>query len=65
MQKYNIFIVTLASPNFLDEPSETSFESFALGNEKKNKFSFCISLVFCNFAGKKMTWELELRSSVR
>ena len=29
------FFVTLASPNLLP-----------LGNEKKNKFSFCISLVF-------------------
>ena len=55
MQKYNIFIVTLASPNFLDEPSETSFESFALGTEKKNEFSFYISLVFRNFAVKLIT----------
>ena len=46
MQKYNFFIVALASPNFLDEPSETSFESLHFGNENKNKFSFCISLVF-------------------
>ena len=30
----------------LGKPSETSFESYALGNEKKNQFSFCISLVF-------------------
>ena len=40
------FIVTLASPNFLDKPSETSFESFALGKTKKSKFSFGFSLVF-------------------
>ena len=36
-----VFYVTLASPNF-----------FALGNKKKNEFSFCISLVFRNFAVK-------------
>ena len=40
------FFVTLASPNFLDKPSETSFESFALGKTKKSKFSFGSSLVF-------------------
>ena len=39
------FSVTLASPKFL-----------ALGNEKKNKFSFCISLVFRNFAKKSQEW---------
>ena len=58
MQKYNFFIVALASPNFLDEPSETSFESFALGNEKKNEFSFYISLVFRNFAVKLITTKI-------
>jgi hypothetical protein len=58
MQKYNFFIVALASPNFLDEPSETSFESFALGTEKKNEFSFFISLVFRNFAVKLITTKI-------
>ena len=37
------FFVTLASPNFLDEPSETSFESFCT-RKSSNKFGF--SLVF-------------------
>ena len=58
MQKYNFFIVTLASSNLLDEPSETSFESFALGNEKKNEFSFYISLVFRNFAVRLITTKI-------
>ena len=58
MQKYYFFIVALASPNFLDEPSETSFESFALGNKKKNEFSFYISLVFRNFAVKLITTKI-------
>jgi hypothetical protein len=45
---------------FLDEPSETSFESLALENEKKKVFSFCTFLVFSSLDARVACFLQEL-----
>ena len=45
MPPFHFNFVNLASPNFLNEPSETSFESFALESTQ-------IYLVLCSFIRK-------------
>jgi len=44
--EFSKITVTLALPKLLDEPSETSFEPSAQGNENKIEFLLCISLDF-------------------